>query len=209
MKTERDREPFDSTDYDNRRTVVNPTALVAEADSLLERVEEAQTEQLALLEASPLELQYSTAFAAQLELKHEQVERVEDKLEGMLEQQASRLQQAQSSQPSIFSFPSTKAKWQQQLQLHQSAMQRLQGRLENVREIKDGIGLHGPRIEELATRKVRAQEPELAESWDEMRETQRRHQAVLRKQDQESKQKNASDIARESLGRALGLSQTR
>ncbi len=184
---------------------------VAQADALLERAQEAQAEQAALLEASPLESQYSAAFAAQVEAKHDQAERIEDRLENLIEQQASRLQQTQASQPGLFSRPGARAKWQSQVQQQQSAMQRLHGRLEAVREIKDGMGAHGPRIEELAHRKVRAQEPALAKDWEEMREAERLHQALLRKQEQEKKQALERERRGENLGRGLrlGLTQAR
>lgn len=186
---------------------------VAQADALLERAQEAQAEQTALLEASPLESQYSAAFAAQVEAKHDQAERIEDRLENLIEQQASRLQRTQASQPGLFSRPGARAKWQSQIQQQQSAMQRLHGRLEAVREIKDGMGAHGPRIEELAHRKVRAQEPGLAKDWEEMREAERLHQALLRKQEQEQEKKQALERERrgENLGRGLrlGLTQAR
>ena len=184
---------------------------VAQADALLERAQEAQAEQTALLEASPLESQYSAAFAAQVEAKHDQAERIEDRLENLIEQQASRLQQTQASQPGLFSRPGARAKWQSQIQQQQSAMQRLHGRLEAVREIKDGMGAYGPRIEELAHRKVRAQEPGLAKDWEEMREAERLHQALLRKQEQEKKQALERERRGENLGRGLrlGLTQAR
>ena len=174
---------------------------VAQADALLERAQEAQAEQTALLEASPLESQYSAAFAAQDEAKHDQAERIEDRLENLIEQQASRLQRTQASQPGLFSRPGARAKWQSQIQQQQSAMQRLHGRLEAVREINDGMGAHGPRIEELAHRKVRAQEPGLAKDWEEMREAERLHQALLRKQEQEKKQALERERRGENLGR--------
>jgi hypothetical protein len=181
---------------------------VAQADALLERAQEAQAEQTALLEASPLESQYSAAFAAQVEAKHDQAERIEDRLENLIEQQASRLQQTQASQPGLFSRPGARAKWQSQIQQQQSAMQRLHGRLEAVREIKDGMGAHGPRIEELAHRKVRAQEPGLAKDWEEMREAERLQQALLRKQEQEKKQALERERRGENLGRGLRLGLT-
>ncbi len=181
---------------------------VAQADALLERAQEAQAEQTALLEASPLESQYSAAFAAQVEAKHDQAERIEDRLENLIEQQASRLQRTQASQPGLFSRPGARAKWQSQIQQQQSAMQRLHGRLEAVREIKDGMGAHGPRIEELAHRKVRAQEPGLAKDWEEMREAERLHQALLRKQEQEKKQALERERRGENLGRGLRLGLT-
>jgi hypothetical protein len=69
------------------------------------------------------------------------------------------------------------------------------------------MGVYGPRIEELAIRKLRAQEPELAREWDNRQEAQRLHQALQRKQEQEKNQA----WEREQLSRGglrLGLSQT-
>lgn len=125
-----------------------------QADALLERAQEAQAEQTAMLDATPLESQYSAAFAAQVEAKRDQAERIEDRLENLIEQQASRLQRAQANQLGLLSLPGTQAKWQAQLQQQQSVMLRLHTRLENVREIKEGMGVHAPRIEELAARRA-------------------------------------------------------
>lgn len=174
----------------------------AQADGLLERANAEQSEQAALLDTPSIESQYATALAAQIESKHDQVERIEDRLENLIEQQSSRLQQSRSQQPGLIALPSTKAKWQQQLQQQQSTMQRLQGRLEMVREIKDGMGAHGPRIEELAVKKLRHEEPGLASEWDEQQAAIRRHQALQRKKEMEQRQQSAG------LGKALGASQT-
>lgn len=170
-----------------------------QVDALLERVQEVQAEQVALFD-TPLESQYSAAFAAQVEAKHDQAERIEDKIENLIELQASRLQLAQSRQPNILALPGARAKWQQQIQQQKSAIQHLQSRLETVREIKEGMGIYGPRIEELATRKLRAQEPDLVSDWNDMREAQRQHQALQRKQEQDKKREQ-----RDKLGRSMGL----
>lgn len=189
------------------------TDVESQADGLQGRALEFQTEQAARLEASPLESQYNAAFAAQIEAKHDQAERIEDKIEDLIEQQESRMQQTQANQPGMLSLPSTRAKWQQQMQQQQATLQRLHGRLEAVREIKEGMGLHSPRIEELAARKLRAQEPELANEWADMREAQRRHEALQRREEQEKKQ--AQDRERRELtertgrGMRLGLTQVR
>lgn len=183
-------------------------AAEAEADHLHGRALEAQAEQTALMEGTPLDSQYGAALAAQVEAKHDQAERIEDRIESLIEQQASRMQQAQSNQPGFLSLPSARAKWQQQVAQQQSVMQRLQGRLEVVREIKDGMGIHGTRIEELATRKVRAQEPELVAGWEEMQRARREHEALQKKQEQEKRQKLERE---QTQGRGLryGLTQAR
>lgn len=64
------------------------------------------------------------------------------------------------------------------------------------------MGLHSPKIEELATRKMRAENPELASDWDAMQEAGRRHQLQLRKQ--EGKQFQA--LKRTGRSQILGFS---
>lgn len=159
----------------------------AQADSLLERAHEL-TEQAGLLDTLSVETQYSTALAAQVESKHDQAERIEDRLENLIEQQSSRLQQARAQQPGLIALPGSRSRWQQQVQQQQGTLQRLQGRLELVREIKDGMGVHGAHIEELAARKLRLLAPGLASEWDEQQEAQRQHMAMLRKKEQEHRQ---------------------
>ena len=176
---------------------------VAQADALLERAQEAQAEQTALLEASPLESQYSAAFAAQVEAKHDQAERIEDRLENLIDRQQARLQQTQANQPGLLSRPGAKRAWQNQQMQQQARLQSLHVRLEAVREIKEGMGLHSPKVEELATRKMRAEKPELAADWDAMREAARRHQALQRREEQERKQAQA--LERPGRSQSLGL----
>jgi len=162
-----------------------------------------------LLEAAPLEQSYQETLSTYVQAKHDQVERIEDKIENLIEQQQARLQQTLTSQPGVFSRSGTKAAWQAQQMQQQARLQSLHGRLEVVREIKDGMGVHAPKIEELATRKLRAKEPGLASEFDEMQEAQRRHQALLRKQEQERKQKLQQDQQQLGRGQRLGLSQQR
>lgn len=167
-------------------------------DGLLKEAETIHSEQQALLESSSLEVQYGAMLASYIDQKHGQVERIEDRLEVLIEQQSTRIQQATNHQPGLFALPGKKAKFQSLLHQEQSSLQRLHGRLETVREIKESMGLHSPRIEEMATRKMRIENPELTQDWDEMREAQRRHEAMLRKKEQDRKQ----DLAR-SKGRTL------
>ncbi|WP_407214845.1 IncP plasmid survival protein KfrC family protein [Enterobacter kobei] len=110
-----------------------------------------------------------------------------------------------SRQPGFLALPGQKAKWQSQVQQQQSVLSRLQNRLETVKEIHDGMGLHGPRIHELATAKVRHDKPELAEGWDEMRAAQRAHENLMRKQAKEQKEKLQREQA-PSLSKGNGLS---
>ncbi|WP_175759534.1 IncP plasmid survival protein KfrC family protein [Burkholderia ambifaria] len=206
MNAATDRQPQRLTDMPSARRVSD---VQQQADGLLERAEEAQAEQQAALETSPLASEYSAALAAQIEVKQDQAARIEDRLEGQIEQQESRLMQIEAKQPGLLALPGQRTRWQSQVQQQQALLQRLHTRLENVREIKEGMGVHAPRIEELATRKLRAEQPELAEEWDEMREAARRHQALMRKKEQERRQQLARERAGDDgqgLGRSRGLS---
>ena len=190
--------------------VNDPGAIFGEADSLLQRAKDMQDEQVGAIEASSLESRYSAALSVQIEAKLDQAESIEDRLEHLIEQQASRLQQTQVRQPGLISLPGSRAKWSDSIQQQQASMLRLQGRLEMVREIKDGMGLHGPRIEELAARKLRDKEPELADAWDELREAQRLHQLHQRRIAQDKKQALEKDQRlTQGGGQSLCLAQTR
>ena len=186
-------------------SVRSPDGVFTDADALQQQAEGAQGEQQAILETAPLESQYTAALAAHVEAKHDQVERIEDRLEGVIEQQEARLHQIEAKQPGILSLPSTRASWQSQVQQQQALLQRLHGRLEGVREIKDGMGLHGPRVEELAARKLRHDEPELAEGWDQMRAAQRAHETLMRKKEQEKRVKIERELSA-TVGRGQGQS---
>jgi len=183
--------------------VQNPDLALDQGESLLEEAQEAENAQTALLEN--VDAQYSGALVSQVEAKHDQAERIEDKLENLIDTQNSRLQQTLTQQPGFMALPSTKQRWQQQVQQQQNSLQRLQGRLETVREIKDGMGIHGPRIEELATRKLKALDPGLVGEWEDMQEAQRKHQALLRQQEQERKRQQRQ-TQQQGGGQALSVS---
>ena len=195
---------------DARRTQApSPSAQpisAADKGGLYNNALELEVQQQALLEAAPVEQSYQEALFTYVQAKHEQVEYVEYKIENMIEQQQARLQQTRTNQPGMFSRSGTKAAWQSQQMQQQARLQSLHGRLEAVREIKDGMGVHAPRIDELATRKLRAKEPGLASEFDEMQEAQRRHQALMRKQEQERKQKLSQEPS--SRGVRMSLSQS-
>ena len=175
----------------------------AAGDGLLAAAEAAEAEQQAALEAAPLDQTYQEALALYVQAKHDQVERIEDRLENLIDRQQARLQQTQANQPGLLSRPGAKRAWQNQQMQQQARLQSLHVRLEAVREIKEGMGLHSPKVEELATRKMRAENPELASDWDAMREAARRHQALQRREEQERKQAQA--LERPGRSQSLGL----
>ena len=184
----------------------SPTADATDDALLLEAAQDAEREQHAVLDAAPVEQTYQETLAVYVEAKHDQVERIEERLETLVERQQARLQQTQAKQPGLLAPPGAKRAWQTQQTQQQARLQALHMRLDAVREIKDGMGLHAPKVDELATRKMRIENPELASDWDAMREAARRHHALMRKQQQEKRQ--AQERERSGRSQGLGLSRT-
>lgn len=194
-----------STDRESR-AIAPPTSAPREdiGADMLTAAQAAEIEQRAVLEAAPVEQAYTENLALYVQVKHDQVERIEDRLESLIDRQQARLQQTRASEPGRLSLPGTRQGWHNQQLQQQARLQALFARLEAVREIKEGMGLHSPKLEELATRKMRAEHPELASDWDAMREAARRHELLVRKQEQERKQSQAHE--RPGRSQSLGLS---
>ena len=129
---------------------------------------------------------YRDGLAAAVADKVEQVGRLEVRLESQIELQASRLQSMESNRPGLFSRPRTRDAWRAQQQQQQQVMLRLQNRLETVREIRDEVGVNGPRLHEMAEQLNRLRDPDLAQRWDDLMAAQRGHVALQRKQWQAS-----------------------
>jgi DNA repair exonuclease SbcCD ATPase subunit len=154
-------------------------------NDLLERAQEAQSQQAALLDTTSLESRYNGALAEYVQEKQEQVERLEDRLENLIEQEITNLESCQAQRPArLFLRPNARGAWEREQVRRQATIQRLQNRLEHVREIKEEMGVHGPKIEELAVRKLRQKEPDLAAEWDDMRTAQRQHETMERQKKQ-------------------------
>ncbi|OKP41366.1 conjugal transfer protein [Aeromonas allosaccharophila] len=168
-------------------------------DASLVETHAAEQEQHAMLESAPVEQTYQEALVLHVQAKHTQVERIEDRLESLIGKHQAQLQQLQANAPRMLSLPSTKRSWQAQQSQQQARLHTLHNRLESVREIKDGMGVHSPKIEELATRKMRAENPELAADWDSMREASRRHLLLSRQQESERARKQEQGRS-QSLG---------
>lgn len=148
---------------------------------LLETAKDLESEQQSLLEAATIEQAYQEALSVYVQEKRNQVERIENKLEHLINQQRAHLQKIQANPPGIFTMPSTRRTWQNRQTQQRARLQILNSRLEAVREIKIGMGLYSYRIEELATRKLRAKNPDLAAGWVAMREAERREKLVKKK----------------------------
>ena len=160
------------------------------------------TDQASLAESAEIEKRYDAVFQNYLEAKHEQVERLTDKLEHMIENQQSTLTRLENKRPGFLARPSTRQAWSQAVQQQKTKIRRMERRLERVHEIEEGMTVTGPKLVELASRKIRAHDPELAKSWEGIREDLQQEKERQAKRDQKKAQK-------QSRGRAQsrGLSQ--
>lgn len=183
-------------DFRNAATVGEA---VSRADGLLEQVIETASGQALEITQQTLEQRYEAAMVQYVEAKRDQAGRIEDRLESLIEAQTSRLQDVQSHAPGLLALPGTRLKWQQQIQRQQTTVQLLHARLETVREIKDGMDMHGSRIEALAHHKLRHDQPDLASEWDDMLAAQRRHVTL------EREKRHRETLARSTAGRGLHL----
>ena len=173
----------------------------AVADDLLNAAQDAGREQHALMETAIAEqVSYQEMLEIYLQTKHGQVESIEDKLETLIVQQQALLQQSEAKKPGLLSMPNTKQEWAVRQSREQARLHVLHNRLDIVRELKEGMGVHSPKLEELAERKLRRHDPTLAQEWDSSLEAHRKHQALQRKQGQEKKRFESVGV-----GLSLGL----
>lgn len=114
--------------------------------------------------SSALEQDYRQTLASYILAKYEQADRIEDRLEHLIDRQQSRLQQRRIAQPGFLSLPATRKAWQAE----QARLNRLLARLKTVQKIKSGI-----RVEAFANSKMRKENPQLARDWDAMRQVKR------------------------------------
>ncbi|MDL1867480.1 conjugal transfer protein, partial [Betaproteobacteria bacterium PRO4] len=121
----------------------------SEGKELLEAAQKFELEQQVALEAAPIEQTYQEALAVYVQSKYSQVEQIEDRLENLIDRQQARLQQAQAGKPGFLARPGTRQTWQSEKAKQQARLQVLHTRLEIVRDIKEGMGIHGAKIEEL------------------------------------------------------------
>jgi hypothetical protein len=119
-------------------------------------------------------------LAEYISQKQEQVERLEDRIENLIEQEMASLVEYQASRPAVLSLrPGRRAGWESEQAKKLAFLQQLHNRLERVREIKEEMSVQGPRIKELAIRKLRMKEPDLAVAWDDIRTAHRLHEGIL------------------------------
>ena len=128
--------------------------------------------------SSALEQGYRETLGSYILAKYEQADRIEDRLEHLIDRQQAHLQQRQLAQPGFLSLPATRKAWQAEQARQQAGLNKLRARLQTVREIRAETTPHKSPIETLAVKKMRKENPELAQDWDAMQQAERERQAL-------------------------------
>jgi hypothetical protein len=182
-----------------------PGSSDTDAEALEQRASEAEDANEVDIATSYIEVDYLSSFAIKLQATSLQVQRLEDRLEVLIEDQTKRLQRVEQQRPGMLSLPSTRSKWQAETQANLALLRRMHGRLERVREVRDGMLPSGPLIEHLAKQKLRAQDPELVDSWEQARQARRVHEQHLLLQDRAKKRVADAQRAESGRGHSLAL----
>lgn len=84
----------------------------------------------------------------------------------ILDRQAAQLQATRSLQPGRLALSSSRARWLSQCQQQEATLQRIQSRLQMVRELRDGLGIGGTRMVDLARQRLAHEQPGLVAERD-------------------------------------------
>ena len=161
---------------------------LVKADALLHEARDDVDAFDSLLEKrAQLEYEFNSLADACLLEKVAQVERIEERLEAMIARQRDKIQSLQNHKPGLFKLPKARGVWADQCQQAQSRLLMLADRLEDVQELKHGMGSKNSRLQVLAVQKTRMNHQELAQELDEAQvavRVHRLHQQQLAKKKQ-------------------------
>ena len=113
--------------------------------------------------------QYQAALQTYLQANAQRIERIENRLEVLVENQQSSLSELKAHEPGFLASRRVKSEWSASLETAQDRLQSLNNRLSRVEEIKEQSA-------ELAEEKLREREPEVAKAWDHARQAERNAQ---------------------------------
>lgn len=109
---------------------------------------------------------YDSALRIYLQSNAERIERIESRLETLVENQEAALSELNAHPPGFFASRQTKAEWAASVERAQDRLQILSRRLDRVEDLEK-------RTEELAEEKLRRREPELTDARDAERRAER------------------------------------
>ena len=113
--------------------------------------------------------QYQAALQTYLRANAQRIERIENRLEVLVENQQSTLSELKTHEPGFLASRRVRSEWSASLETAQDRLQNLNNRLSRVEEIKEQSA-------ELVEEKLREQEPEMTKAWDQARQAERNAQ---------------------------------
>jgi hypothetical protein len=154
--------------------------------------------QAELLRAEQLSLQHNAQLALYAQAKAQQIDTLQASLQTAIHSQVTRLAAIEQERPMWPASKQARSTWQNQLAQAKARLAQLERRSERVGEIATGAGLHADSLlDELAARKLRFRDPDLARRWDALQQQQRK--AALQKI-------HSTQIVELDLGRTRSLS---
>jgi hypothetical protein len=151
-----------------------------------------------LLRAEQLSLQHNAQLAFYAQAKAQQIDTLQAALQTALHNQVGKLAAIEHHAPAWTANGQARSTWQNQLAQAKTRLAQLERRSERVGEIATGAGLYADSLlDELAARKLRFRDPDLARRWDALQQQQRK--AALQKI-------HSTQIVELDLGRTRALS---
>jgi hypothetical protein len=125
-------------------------------------------------------LQHDAQLAFYAQAKAQQIDTLQAALQTALHNQVTKLAGMEQHAPPWTVNRQARSTWQNQLAQAKTRLAQLERRSERVGEIATGAGLYADSLlDELAARKLRFRDPDLARRWDALQQQQRK--AALRK----------------------------
>jgi uncharacterized protein len=143
-------------------------------------------------------LQHNAQLAFYAQAKAQQIDTLQAALQTAIHNQAAKLAAIQQERPTWPASKQARTTWQNQVTQAKARLAQLERRFERVGEIAQDAALYADSmLDELAARKLRFRDPDLARRWDAMQQQQRK--AALQKI-------HSTQIVELDLGRTRALS---
>lgn len=154
-----------------------------------------------------IENQYTDSLNSIINEKNEQVKRLETKLSKLITDANSQIGRLQFSKPGMFSLPAKRKEWDNKINQQKHIVTIATQRLELVHEIRDDMGLHSSKIEDMAKKKLYFRDPLLVKKYRGVvqNENARRIAESKKKEEQKRQQEQSNKIVR-SLTKNLSFS---
>jgi len=147
--------------------------IAAQAASFQKEAESLEASQRTLIASQPVESRYNEALVQYVRAKSEQIDRLEDKLETLIEAAEASLANGENAAPGLLAGAASQGELETQRRRQMQSLEHLEERLERVHEIREKSGLYATKVEELAEEKLRREEPQLARERDAFLEAKR------------------------------------